>query len=271
MLNKKMIPAAVTAALLTGAAFAQAEEKLQEAIVTGDTFVEGFTISGNVALTSDYKFRGISQSNQDGALQGGFDAEWSPGFYVGTWGSTVNFDTNGDCCNGSLELDYYAGWANSIGDSNFGIDVGYIYYTYPGDNDTDADYGELYVSGSWKDLSIGVHYSDDYYLGTDEFWYTYADYSVTLPWSWTWGVELSLHAGYSFLEETKLREDGSVRQGGFLSSDEDGYTDYSVSLSKDLWGVDWAIAYTGSDLDDDDLFGTDWGDGKAIFSMSKSF
>ncbi len=237
----------VTAAVLTGAGFTQADE------------AEGFTISGNATLISDYKFRGISQSNKDGALQGGFDAEFGPGFYVGTWGSTVNFKTNDDsgCCNGSLELDYYGGWGTDIGDSGFSVDMGYIYYSYPGDNDNDADYQEVYVSGSWQALTLGVHYSDDYYLESDEFWYVYGDYSFNLPWD----LSLSLHAGYNVIEE----------DGGFLSSDEDGYTDYSVSLSKTLWGVDWAIAYTGTDLDDDDLFGNNWGDNEVIYSMSKSF
>ncbi|HDY83020.1 MAG TPA: hypothetical protein ENH48_08720, partial [Halieaceae bacterium] len=91
MSNTKILTVAVTAALLAGTGLAQAQER-EPAIVTGDTLVEGYKISANVALTSDYKFRGISQSNQDGALQGGFDAEFGPGFYVGTWGSTVNFD-----------------------------------------------------------------------------------------------------------------------------------------------------------------------------------
>ena len=260
MLNKKLLPAAIAAALLASASLAQAqEEKMQEAIVTGDSLVEGWTISANMALTSDYKFRGISQSNQDGAIQGGLDAAWSPGFYVGLWGSTVNFDTNGEnggCCNGSMELDYYAGWANSIGDTDFGVDVGYIYYSYPGDNDTDADYQEVYLKGSWKDLTVGVAYSDDYYLESDEFWYVHGDYSASLPWD----MSLGLHVGYNMIEEN----------GGFLSSDEDAFTDYSVSLSKEAWGVEWAVAYTGTDLDDDDLWGYDWGDPKAIFSVSKS-
>lgn len=253
MLNKIVLPAAVSAALLTAAGVAQAEEP---SVPAEDV---GTTISANVTLVSDYKFRGVSQSNQDGALQGGFDIEFSPGFYVGTWGSTVNFDTNGEdggCCNGSMELDYYAGWANTIGDTEIGIDVGYIYYSYPGDNDTDADYQELYVSSSWKDLTVGVHYSDDYYLESDEFWYVYGDYSFTLPAD----ISLSLHVGYNSVEE----------DGGFLSSDEDGFTDYSVSLSKEMWGVEWALAYVGTDLDDDDLFGYDWGDPKAIVSMTKS-
>ena len=93
MLNKKLLPAAVTAALLAGTSLAQAQD--EPAIVTGDEFVEGFQISGNVALTSDYRFRGISQSDEDFAVQGGFDAEFGPGFYVGIWGSSVDFDTLG--------------------------------------------------------------------------------------------------------------------------------------------------------------------------------
>lgn len=257
MLNKKLLCAAVASSLMLGAGVSQAQ--LQEPVVTGDTLVEGFQISANVTLTSDYKFRGISQSNQDGALQGGFDAEFGPGFYVGTWGSTVNFDTNGEgggCCNGSLELDYYAGWASAIGDTDFSMDVGYIYYSYPGDNDNDADYQEVYLKGSWRDLTVGVAYSDDYYLESDEFWYVHGDYSVTL----FWDMSLSLHVGYNMIEEN----------GGFLSSDEDAFTDYSIGLSKEIWGVEWAVSYAGTDLDDDDLFGYDWGDPKAIFSMTKS-
>ena len=255
MLNKKLLPAAVTAALLAGTSLAQAQD--EPAIVTGDEFVEGFQISGNVALTSDYRFRGISQSDEEFAIQGGFDAEFGPGFYLGIWGSSVDFDTNGPCCDGSLELDYYGGWASSIGDTDFGIDVGYIYYDYPGDDGDEGDYQEFYVSGSWRDLAIGVHYSDDYYAETDEFWYVYGDYSLGL---FDTGLTLDLHVGYNMLEE----------DGGFLSSDEDAYTDYSVSATYTYAGVDFSLAWVGTDLDDDDVFGTDWADDTAVFTISKS-
>jgi uncharacterized protein (TIGR02001 family) len=203
MLNKNLLTAAVTTAVLTGAGFAQAQEK-EDAIVTGDELVGGFEISGNVALTSDYRFRGITQSAEDPAVQGGFDAEFGPGFYIGTWGSVVDF---GGGEYGSLELDYYAGWASSIGDTDFGIDVGYIYYDYPGDDgDVEGDYQEVYVSGSWRDLAIGVHYSDDYYAESDEFWYVYGDYSLGL---FDTVVTIDLHVGYNMLEEGEC----------FLSSD----------------------------------------------------
>ena len=254
MLNKKLLPAAVATALLAGTSMVQAEEP---AIVTGDELVGGFEISGNVALTTDYRFRGISQSDEDIAVQGGFDAEFGPGFYVGIWGSSVDFDTNGDCCDGSLELDYYGGWASSIGDTDFGIDIGYAYYDYPGDSGDEGDYQEVYVSGSWKDLAIGVHYSDDYYLESDEFWYVYGDYSLGL---FDTGLTLDLHVGYNMLEE----------DGGFLATDEDAYTDYSAALTYSWASVDWSLAYVGTDLDEEDVFDTDWADDTVVFTIAKS-
>jgi len=257
MLNKKLLTAAVATAVLTSAGFAQAQDK-EPAIVTGDTLVKGFEISANAALTTDYRFRGISQTGEDAAVQGGFDAAFGPGFYVGTWASSVDFGSDTDTGSfGTMEIDYYAGWSHSIGDTDFGVDVGYMYYDYPGDTvDPEGDYQEFYIGGSWKDLSLQVNYSDDYYAETDEFWYVYADYSFALPNDFA----LDLHVGYNMLEE----------DGGFLATDEDAYTDYSISISRDFGGLNWAVAYVGTDLDEEDVFDTDWGDGAAIFTLSKS-
>jgi uncharacterized protein (TIGR02001 family) len=242
MLNRKLIPLAAASTLLLGANVAQAE----------------WETSANVALTTDYKFRGISQSNENPAIQGGFDLGHSSGFYIGTWGSTVDFDFSeaDGGYNGSLELDYYVGFASDINDS-WSYDVGYLYYDYPGDEGDEGDYQEFYGSLSWSDLTVGVAYSDDYYAETDEFWYVYADYSFALPNDFS----LDLHVGYNMLEE----------DGGFLSSDEDAYTDYSISISRDFAGINLAIAYVGTDLDDDDVFGSDWGDGVVVGTISASF
>ena len=111
MLIKKMLPAAMATALLAGGVVNQAQAEVE--------------ISGNVALTSDYRFRGISQSNDDIAVQGGFDVAFDNGIYIGTWGSSVDFDLDSSQgLNGSLELDYYVGWASDIGDSGLALDVG---------------------------------------------------------------------------------------------------------------------------------------------------
>lgn len=242
MLNKKLLPAALATALLAGATVAQADME----------------ISGNVALTSDYKFRGISQSNEDIAVQGGFDLGWDNGIYIGTWASSVDFDVSSadGGLNGSLELDYYVGWASDIGDSGFGIDVGYLYYDYPGDDGLEGDYQELYGSLSWNDLAVGVAYSDDYYAETDTFWYYYADYSLGINDMFT----IDFHVGYNDVE----------KNGGFLSSDEDSFIDYSVGVTASWLAVDWTLAYVGTDLDEEDVFDTEWGDDSIIFTISKS-
>ncbi len=243
MLNKKVLSAAITAALMAGAAQAKADDS------------DGFQISGNVALTSDYRFRGISQSDKNPAIQGGFDIEFSPGFYFGTWGSSVDFDNSVDY-DGSLELDYYGGWSSAIGDTDFGIDVGYIWYDYPGDSGDEGDYGEVYVAGSWKDLSVGVNYSDDYYGGTGKFWYYAADYSFSLFENFSVG----LHVGYNDFDKADE----------FLSNNQDSYTDWSVSLGYSWAGVDFSVAYVDTDLDDEDVYDTNWADSTAVFTISKS-
>ena len=212
-------------------------------------------ISANVALVNDYRFRGISQSNRNPALQGGFDYAFENGFYLGTWGSSVDFDSTGDF-NGSLELDIYGGWGTDIGE-NSSIDIGYIYYAYPGDDSgLDGDYQEIYVNYGWRGLSLGVAYSDDYYGSSSDFWYLQANYD----WSFAENWALSLHVAYNDFGEDI-----------FLSSDKGNYVDYSVGVTWSALGVDLGLAWVGTDLKEEDVFGTDWGDDTAVISISKSF
>jgi len=241
MLNKKLLPATIATALLMGSSAAMSAPE----------------ISANVTLTSDYRFRGISQSNDDIAIQGGFDIAFEPGFYIGTWGSSVDFGTaDGEGFDGTLELDYYAGWAMET-ESGVGVDVGYLYYDYPGDEDPTGDYQEVYASVSFWDFTLGGAYSDDYYGETGDFKYYYADYGLGLGENWS----LALHIGYNDLD------DG----GGYLSSDESGYIDYSVGVTATYLAVDWTLAYVGTDLDGDDYFDADdLVDDTLVFSISKS-
>ena len=212
-------------------------------------------ISANLALTTDYKFRGISQSDESVALQGGFDYEHASGFYLGTWGSSVDFDTDGGGYDGSLELDVYAGFSNSFGASDWGYDLSILYYSYPGDDDEEGDYLELYGALSWKDLSLSVAYANDYYAETGKFYYVAGDYEHALPQDFT----LLLHAGYNSLDEV-----------GFLSNGADDYWDYTIGITKSVAGIDLSLAYTGTDLDEDEVFDTRWGKAQAIFTVSKS-
>ena len=102
-------------------------------------------VSANVSFTTDYIWRGMTQSDGP-AVQGAFDYEADSGFYAGFWGSNVNFN-NGN----GQELDYYAGYGFSLGD--VGVDVGYITYDYP-DSDPDLKFEEIYLGFSFGDLGL---------------------------------------------------------------------------------------------------------------------
>ena len=91
----------------------------------------------NVALSSDYIWRGMTQTAEEPAISGGFDIAGESGLYFGTWASNVEF---GD--GAALELDWYAGYANEL-DNGFSYDIGYLAYTYPGEDS--LDFEEIYV------------------------------------------------------------------------------------------------------------------------------
>src|SRR6185369_9235391 len=125
------------------------------------------TITGNVGLFSEYRFRGISQTFGKPAIQGGFDYSHASGIYLGNWNSNVNSGAGFPA--GNIEMDFYGGWKKSWDD--WGLDVGFIYYYYPGTDANAAsgttllnpktgaihngriDNKEIYVGGSWKWLS----------------------------------------------------------------------------------------------------------------------
>ena len=215
-------------------------------------------ISGNVALTTDYRFRGWSQTTSDPAVQGGFDYNHDSGFYVGTWGSNVEFA-------GSLELDYYAGFANDINDS-IGYDVGVIYYDYPGGDlgGVDPEFWEVYggLSGDLGPVSLSgtISYSDDYFGETGKAWYYDLGASYGLPYD----ISLNAHFGYQTID------DGSIKDDGFFSSDEDSYKDWSIGVTKTMWDLDFDLSYIDTNLSDSDCFGNNVCDSTVVFSISKS-
>src|SRR3954454_14770233 len=91
------------------------------------------TLTGNVGLYSQYIFRGLTQTNRDPAIQGGFDYAHKSGLYAGTWAWNISWlqDSNAYSRGGSLEWDFYGGWKPTWND--FTCDIGTLYYWYPGD------------------------------------------------------------------------------------------------------------------------------------------
>lgn len=136
--------------------------------------------SANVALTTDYVFRGESQSDESAAVQGGFDCDYRM-FYAGVWASSVDIGSNDDT---SVEVDVYGGIKHKF--DKVEVDLGIIYYAYPDANDNnDQDYVEFKVglSGDISEnvsLSGTVYYSDDYYNGAGEAFIYEAGISIAL-------------------------------------------------------------------------------------------
>lgn len=154
-----------------------------------------FEISGNAAIVSEYRFRGVDLSGGDIAIQGGIDVAHSSGLYVGTWGSSLDEDTVGY---GHTELDLYGGWSGDIA-SGVNADVGVIYYAYPNAGAGDFDYIEFYGKLGFTlgpaETTVGVAYApkQDSLGGTDNL-YIFTDLGIGIPGT---PVSLSAHAGYT--------------------------------------------------------------------------
>jgi uncharacterized protein (TIGR02001 family) len=121
------------------------------------------TLTGNVGFYSQYIFRGLTQTNREPALQGGFDYSHSSGIYAGTWASNISWLRDGGSYNGggSLEWDFYGGWKWGFA-PDWTLDLGALYYWYPGDvtpGFVKADTLELYAGLSWKWLSVKYSHS----------------------------------------------------------------------------------------------------------------
>ena len=169
-------------------------------------------VSGNVALVTDYFFRGVDQSG-GAALSGGFDVAFDSGLYIGTWASSLDFS-------GGPELDYYIGYGGSITD-DVSFDVGYLMYGYPGF--TAYDFNELYGSVSFGDTTVGMAYSDDYFDSSGATTYLYIDYGFSIAEN----LSVGLHYG------TISADDDEAYDAVFG----DTIDDYSITLSTEAAGV----------------------------------
>lgn len=121
-----------------------------------------WTATANIGFVSDYYFRGISQTWNKPAVQGGIDISHSSGFYVGAWGSNVSPNTYPDA---TVELDVYAGYNGTISAvEDLGYTVGLYGYFYPGGSWSKFNYlgvpGQTPNGGDWNtyEANFGVSY-----------------------------------------------------------------------------------------------------------------
>jgi len=221
---------------ISSALYADGDISAAEAVSTP---ASDFTYSTNMALTSNYVWRGISQTDNSPAIQGGIDLGYK-GFYAGVWGSNVEF---GSVLDESMELDLYGGYKGEI--AGIGYDLGYIEYAYP-HNSSALNFGEVYAGLSKSIGDIGL--SGKYYFGADapsgvkKLDYYELGASYALPY------EISLGATYGDYEDI-----GS---------------NYSVKLSYPIGKFTISLAYT--DFNADSLSGYDDED-HIVGAISTSF
>ena len=178
----------------------------------------GPAVSGNIAFTSDYVFRGISQNASKTALQGGFDVDNKNGLTAGVWASNVAWTGT------TLELDVYAAYGFSL-TKDISASIGYIAYVYEGNSSLNT--GEFNVSASGYGLTAKISYAaTDYFgiVGSGTKYYE-VNYAYDIP--SVKGLSLGLHYG--------------VTDGKNAATTDD---DYSVSLSYPVLGFTGTVTYS---------------------------
>jgi uncharacterized protein (TIGR02001 family) len=169
-------------------------------------------ISGNVGATTDYIWRGQTQSFGDASLSGGLDIDFGNGFAAGTWIGSLggNRDAVDDSAN--YEADLYASYATEV--SGVGVELGYISYMYPGAADSTLDFADIYVSASYGSASYGsaslsyyiLASAEDDAVDAEEGTYVSVDYEYALNDELT----VSLHYGVEDFEVGDSDEDTSI-------------------------------------------------------------
>lgn len=192
------------------------------------------TVSGNATVVSDYRFRGISQTYKQFALQGGFTVAHSSGFYATVWGSSIDdYVANGS----DQELDLVAGWSKEFGGAT--VDIGVLYYYYPGSGGVTSDFFEPYASvkGTFgpvtaklsaayapkqNALSVGAGKEDNLYVA--------GDFSAGIP---DTPIGVTAHIGHSF--------------GPSYLTIGDEYTDWSIGATYTWEALTFGVSYVDTD------------------------
>jgi uncharacterized protein (TIGR02001 family) len=209
----------------------------------------------SVALTTDYRFRGISQTDLSPAIQGSLGVTHKSGFYAGVWGSNLNFKDNNEA---TVELDFSAGFRGKYGPLDW--DLGMIFYDYPGAaSSLNYNYFEAGPKFShdfgFASTTVGAYFSPNFFGDTGFAAYPSLDVSVPVMSK----LNLGLHVGYQTVDASSVTN----------------YTDWKVGLSTELVGLGFELDYIDTSLDTKDCAGntgiTSVCGPRAVFTVSKSF
>lgn len=229
--------------------------------------------SANVDLTTNYVFRGASQSSEQPAIQGGFDYSYTTGgfadVYLGTWASNVEFGDDDT----SIEIDYYGGLTGDLGSTGIGWDAGVIYYSYPGTSaDAAADFDYVEGTGSlsytFEDVQFQpsvsgfIAYSPDYFGEDGDSIYVSGELDLSLP----YGFGIAAMVG-------NIDVDGDKTSGVAAGGTGIDYTHWSIGLNKEIsiFTLDFTYFDSPDSSDPDGCSIAGACDNLAVFTVSSSF
>ena len=238
---KLKLVALALAGVLAMAGLAQAEDK-KDGMFPGE-------FSGSVALTTEYHFRGISQSSDRPAIQGSVDYGHDSGFYAGVWGSNVDFT------DATIEIDFYAGVAGEV--EKISWDIGAIYYHYPGaENSLNYDFWEAALSLGYDfgmaAVGAGVNWSPENFGDSGDAIYFYGTVEVPLPSDFTLAGEIGRY---------------NIDKNDVFGVPD--YTTWNVSISTSFKGVDLSLMYVDTNISETEC-GSDNCEGTVVFTISKA-
>jgi uncharacterized protein (TIGR02001 family) len=233
-------------ALLAGSSLADGMNRKRALAEPPPPAPRACAFSANVALATEYVFRGVSQTAEGPAVQGGFDAACGM-FYAGVWASNLDWGVNGT----DIEMDWYAGFKPKTGPITW--DLGIIYYSYPSSTEAftgfDNNYLELKVGGSaevWKDGTFGVtvFFSPDYQFETGNVWTIETSFAQVLPKLGMFTPTFSALLGYQVGDDVAYRT--RITSGG-----DDNYLYWNAGVTlgfMEKWSLD--LRYWDSNLSD---------------------
>jgi len=242
--------------------------------VQAETSSTPIEVTGNVAFTTDYVFRGISLSEENLAIQGQFDATHSSGAYIGTWASSVSGYGPG----GSAELDVYVGYAGEI--NGFGYDVFATRFIYPasgkGDTTKDHQYNDYheYTLALSYSLSMGTTFGIQY-----DYAPHWAGESTGTAENYLFNVIHDLGDGLSIgasVGRQEFRDDNAIRQfnaDDFGNEGVDDYTYYGANVSYSVNDFTLSLDFSDTNIENNGNGNDveDASDGRVYFTLSKEF
>lgn len=234
--------AIILSCVLSGAAFAQtAAPKASE---------PDYTLSYNVGVTTDYRYRGISQSRLSPALQGGVDFAHKNGVYLGAWASTIKWISDNNSALGSvkgpIELDLYGGYKGEL-NKDVTYDIGLLQYAYLNNSLANTGGGGVYANANTTEIYAAATYKQF----TAKYSHSMGRLFGTLGSKNSGYIDLSanfdLGNGWSVVPHLGIQRISDNAKAVYGVSP--AYTDYSVTVNKDIDGLVLSGALVGTNAD----------------------